>query len=73
MPNFNSRCGSCNAVVTKNDVKCYVCGEPIPGMSTFFSFFRRKPSAKTEEKRVIGEKAGKPEPPKRSGLFSALM
>jgi hypothetical protein len=26
-----TRCNSCNGLVTKNDVECFVCGEPIPG------------------------------------------
>ena len=26
-----TRCNSCNGLVTKNDVVCFVCGEPVPG------------------------------------------
>ena len=33
------RCNACNGIITRKDVDCYVCGEPIPGRSKF-SFFR---------------------------------
>ena len=34
-----ARCNSCNGVIAKNDSKCYVCGDSIPGRSGF-SFTR---------------------------------
>jgi hypothetical protein len=35
MPNFNSRCAECNGVVTKNELKCWVCGAPVRGAKKF--------------------------------------
>ncbi len=26
-----TRCNSCNGIITKTDVECYVCGDPVPG------------------------------------------
>jgi hypothetical protein len=30
-----ARCNSCNGVIAKTDTKCYVCGDEIPGRSSF--------------------------------------
>ncbi|HEY4362493.1 MAG TPA: hypothetical protein VGN17_16080 [Bryobacteraceae bacterium] len=48
------RCNACNGIVTKTDIDCYVCGEPIPGRSGFS--FRRlfaKPDKAAESKRAV--------------------
>jgi hypothetical protein len=38
------RCNACNGIITRVDVDCYVCGEPIPGRSKFSLFrFLTKP------------------------------
>jgi hypothetical protein len=26
-----AHCNSCNSIITKKDLECYVCGEPVPG------------------------------------------
>jgi hypothetical protein len=39
------RCNACNGIITRADVDCYVCGEPIPGRSkSFLSRFFAKPA-----------------------------
>jgi hypothetical protein len=38
-----AKCNSCNGVITRSDLECYVCGEPVPGApkkSMFSSFLR---------------------------------
>lgn len=47
MPNCNSRCLECNSIITKNELKCYVCGEPAPGAKNSFMAWLMKPG-KTE-------------------------
>lgn len=38
------RCNSCNGIIARHDLECYVCGEPVPGARKgFFSMFRRTP------------------------------
>jgi hypothetical protein len=47
-----ARCTTCFSIVTKTDLDCYVCGEPLPGapgpfrraLTRFFS--KPKPSSK---------------------------
>jgi len=52
------RCHSCNAVVTKDDVKCYVCGEAIPGRGGFSLFaWLWKPANKRARNRAEEAKA----------------
>lgn len=49
------RCGSCNSVLTRKDIECYVCGEPVEGLSTFRRWLLRaapKP-VPPEVKRVL--------------------
>lgn len=38
------RCNECGSVIAKNDVQCYVCGDPVPGAKK--SLLRRKKQAK---------------------------
>jgi hypothetical protein len=41
-----ARCYSCSGIITKTDVKCYVCGEPVPGRAKFSLLrFWAKPAA----------------------------
>jgi hypothetical protein len=36
-----ARCNSCNGIITKTDVDCYICGDPIPGAKRAkFAFLR---------------------------------
>jgi hypothetical protein len=41
-----TRCTSCNSVVKKNDLECYICGDPVPGASKPFWRRDREPKAK---------------------------
>ena len=36
-------CNSCNGIITRTDLNCYVCGEPVPGRAKFsmLRFFAR--------------------------------
>ena len=48
LPYFNwgmARCNSCNGMVTRQDLQCYVCGEPVPGRGK--PFWRRSSKSKT--------------------------
>jgi hypothetical protein len=49
------RCNSCNGIITRDDVECYVCGEPVPGARRgFFSLFQRTPKPASQAfKRVF--------------------
>ena len=53
------RCNSCNGILTKTDVNCYVCGEPVPGARR--QARRAKIAASVEAYR---EATYKVEPPK---------
>jgi hypothetical protein len=33
-----ARCNSCNGIITKTDMTCYVCREPIPGRAKVSQF-----------------------------------
>lgn len=35
-----ARCNSCNGVITRRDLNCYVCGEPVPGAPQRSKLFR---------------------------------
>jgi hypothetical protein len=35
-----ARCNQCNSVITRSDVECFVCNEPVPGAKK--PFWRRK-------------------------------
>jgi len=53
------RCTSCNGIIAKDDVKCYVCGDQIPGRSSFslarwWRNAEKKAPAKTVT-RVVGD------------------
>jgi len=45
-----ARCNSCFSITTKNDWKCYVCGEPVPEAPSrtkqFLMRFWSKPTPK---------------------------
>ncbi|HUA21075.1 MAG TPA: hypothetical protein VMB25_20145 [Bryobacteraceae bacterium] len=51
-----TRCNSCNGILTRTDVECYVCGEPVPGAR---KRARRTPAAKLEP----GQAPAKPASP----------
>jgi hypothetical protein len=51
-----TRCNSCNGILTKTDVECYVCGEPVPGAR---KRARRTPAAQLEP----GQAQAKPASP----------
>ena len=57
-----TRCNSCNGILTKTDVECYVCGEPVPGAR---KRARRAPAVKLES----GEAQAKPVSPLGNLLF----
>lgn len=41
-----ARCNSCNGIITKTDVECYVCGERVPGRARGAPYrFLAKPTA----------------------------
>jgi hypothetical protein len=44
-----ARCDSCNSVLTRTDLECFVCGEPVPGARKPFNFpllrFLTRPSS----------------------------
>ena len=44
-----ARCNSCNGVMTRHDLECYVCGEPLPKVAKPFwrgkGPFKSKPTA----------------------------
>ena len=46
-----ARCNSCSGIITKNDVACYVCGEPVdeprPAWRSLFRIWA-KPKAPSE-------------------------
>jgi hypothetical protein len=54
-----ARCNSCSGVITKTDVKCYVCGEPVPGRakSALFRFFWAKPAPPAPKRAPVKEQA----------------
>jgi hypothetical protein len=40
-----AKCNSCNGVIAKTDVECYLCGDKIPGRAKFsLSRFFGKPA-----------------------------
>jgi hypothetical protein len=41
-----TRCNSCNSVVTKGDLECYICGDPVPGAAKASWRRPREPKAK---------------------------
>ena len=41
---MTTRCNSCNSVITRSDVECYICNEPVPGARK--PFWRRAMRAK---------------------------
>src|SRR5580658_7495395 len=41
-----TRCDSCNAVITKSDSECYICGVPVPRASK--PFWRRHRESNTK-------------------------
>jgi len=40
-----AHCNSCNGIITRADLDCYVCGEPVPGAprakSSLFRFWAK--------------------------------
>jgi len=30
-----ARCNSCNGIITRTDLECYICGEPVPERAKF--------------------------------------
>ncbi len=59
MATFNTRCNNCNSVITKHDVKCYVCGEPVEVNGGFFAWLRRAPEPPKEKKSAPAAKTEK--------------
>jgi len=57
-----TRCNSCNGILTKTDVECYVCGEAVPGAR---KRVRRAPAVKLES----GVAQAKPVSPLSNLLF----
>ena len=47
------RCNACNGIITRADVDCYVCGQPIPGRAKFSlaRLFAKSPA--TVSKRAV--------------------
>jgi hypothetical protein len=51
-----ARCNSCNGVITKSDLKCFVCGEKVAERSAFsLSRWWNKPA---EVKRATAKLSG---------------
>jgi hypothetical protein len=49
-----ARCNSCNGVIARTDVDCYLCGDPIPGRAKFSLFrFWGKSTADTKASRAV--------------------
>ena len=40
-----ARCNQCNSVITRSDLDCYLCGEPVPGARKPFWGRKKEPKA----------------------------
>ena len=69
----NSRCHSCNAIVTATDVKCYVCGEPVPGAKKFAAVIRRAVPKPPKMERICESQPAKQATGRVFTFFSSLM
>ena len=70
MATFNTRCNNCNSVITKHDVKCYVCGEPVEANGGFFAWLRRAPEPPKANKTSSAMKSDKATDSKRFGSLA---
>jgi hypothetical protein len=50
-----AKCHSCNGVITKADVACYLCGDKIPGRSKFSlaRFFGKSKATDEKNHRAV--------------------
>jgi hypothetical protein len=58
-----ARCSTCFSIVTKSDLDCYVCGEPLPGTPGPFRraltrFFNKPKSPAPKKVKVAGAAQG---------------
>jgi hypothetical protein len=67
----NSRCTDCNSVITRNERKCWVCGEPVAGArkSSFMAWLWGP--AKPQPGKGNGKKSPVPDVAARVAYFSA--
>lgn len=42
-----TRCNACNGVITRSDLECYTCAEPVPGTSKLFWSGKRRSKARS--------------------------
>ncbi len=51
-----ARCNSCNGIITKTDLDCYICGDPVPGAKrakfAFLRFLTAAPAPAAKGSRV---------------------
>jgi hypothetical protein len=52
-----ARCNACFSITTKSDLKCYVCGEPVPDAPGRFKQFLTRFWAKPEKSAPKRKKA----------------
>jgi hypothetical protein len=58
-----ARCNSCNGIITKTDLDCYICGDPVPGAKRAkFAFLRFLTAAPVKPAKRTAQE---PERPKR--------
>ena len=69
----NSRCNSCDAIVTATDVKCYVCDEPVPGARKISAAIKRAVAGQPKMERVAVGTPAKQATGKIFSFFSSLM
>ncbi|HEY1760294.1 MAG TPA: hypothetical protein VGG72_33275 [Bryobacteraceae bacterium] len=48
-----ARCNSCSGIITKADLHCYMCGEPVPGRAKFSLLrFWAKPTGLADRREI---------------------